>query len=226
MRRRLSCLGASSCHVYSLIHCCLYFFVLHTYHENQGGHVSEWFFFRPHACSGHHGSFLIRESESKPGDYSLSVKEGDTVKHYHIRRMDNGGWSLTRLSCVLLRFSLCIVMLLFLYVTVTLLDYYIARRIAFKSLNELVAHYKVFCSFLDPLPSISPNLTDGNDYYRPNSLISVTKISRSPEPSIYLSYCSYKPPFFFEVQFFYFLSLLSLDGNDYFQPLRMILCDF
>jgi len=61
---------------------------------------------------GHHGSFLIRESESKPGDYSLSVKEGDTVKHYHIRRMDNG-------------------------------DYYIARRIAFKSLNELVAHYKV-----------------------------------------------------------------------------------
>ena len=45
------------------------------------------------ACSGFHGSYLIRESESKPGDYSLSVKEGETVKHYHIRRMDNGGVS-------------------------------------------------------------------------------------------------------------------------------------
>nr|BAF02918.1 protein tyrosine kinase src [Monosiga ovata] len=61
---------------------------------------------------GHHGSFLIRESESKPGDYSLSVKEGDAVKHYHIRRMDDG-------------------------------DFFIARRITFKTLNELVTHYKV-----------------------------------------------------------------------------------
>ena len=26
------------------------------------------------------GSFLIRESESKPGDYSLSVRDGETVK--------------------------------------------------------------------------------------------------------------------------------------------------
>jgi len=62
--------------------------------------------------NGHHGSFLIRESESKPGDYSLSVKEGDGVKHYHIRRMDDGG-------------------------------FYIARRISFKTLAELVTHYKV-----------------------------------------------------------------------------------
>nr|BAF02920.1 protein tyrosine kinase src [Monosiga ovata] len=61
---------------------------------------------------GQHGSFLIRESESKPGDYSLSVKEGDAVKHYHIRRMDDG-------------------------------SYFIARRIAFSTLAELVQHYKV-----------------------------------------------------------------------------------
>ena len=35
--------------------------------------------------------FLVRESESKEGDYSLSVKEGDIVKHYRIRTLDEGG---------------------------------------------------------------------------------------------------------------------------------------
>jgi len=40
---------------------------------------------------GEHGSFLIRESESRQGDYSLSVREGDNVKHYRIRKLDNGG---------------------------------------------------------------------------------------------------------------------------------------
>eukprot|EP00048_Salpingoeca_helianthica_P011850 m.171858 g.171858 ORF g.171858 m.171858 type:complete len:528 (+) comp15292_c1_seq2:127-1710(+) len=85
----------------------------------QSIHAEDWFHGRIKRqdaekillLGGHHGSFLIRESESKPGDFSLSVKEGDGVKHYHIRRMDDGG-------------------------------YYIARRISFKSLNELVAHYK------------------------------------------------------------------------------------
>ena len=37
------------------------------------------------------GGFLIRESESKPGDYSLSVRDHDTVKHYRIRTLDDGG---------------------------------------------------------------------------------------------------------------------------------------
>ncbi|XP_035249645.1 tyrosine-protein kinase Lck [Anguilla anguilla] len=61
------------------------------------------------------GSFLIRESESTKGSYTLSVRDldnnaGDTVKHYKIRNMDKGG-------------------------------YYITARIAFSSLSELVKHY-------------------------------------------------------------------------------------
>ncbi len=36
------------------------------------------------------GTFLIRESESQPGNYSLSVRDGDTVKHYRIRKVDTG----------------------------------------------------------------------------------------------------------------------------------------
>ena len=38
------------------------------------------------------GTFLIRESESQPGNYSLSVREIDTVKHYRIRKVDAGGY--------------------------------------------------------------------------------------------------------------------------------------
>eukprot|EP00049_Salpingoeca_infusionum_P023298 m.11367 g.11367 ORF g.11367 m.11367 type:complete len:513 (+) comp5709_c0_seq1:453-1991(+) len=45
---------------------------------------------------GSHGSFLIRESESTPGDFSLSVREGDHVKHYKIKRLDAGGYYITR----------------------------------------------------------------------------------------------------------------------------------
>eukprot|EP00050_Salpingoeca_kvevrii_P021430 m.110450 g.110450 ORF g.110450 m.110450 type:complete len:499 (+) comp9340_c0_seq3:265-1761(+) len=45
---------------------------------------------------GAHGSFLIRESESKPGDYSLSCRDGDNVKHYRIRTLDEGGYYISR----------------------------------------------------------------------------------------------------------------------------------
>ncbi len=31
------------------------------------------------------GTFLVRESESKPGEYSLSVAHGDNLRHYHIK---------------------------------------------------------------------------------------------------------------------------------------------
>ncbi|KAJ7373835.1 hypothetical protein OS493_009157 [Desmophyllum pertusum] len=41
---------------------------------------------------GESGSFLIRESESKPGDFSLSLRDGEIVKHYRIRSMDSGGF--------------------------------------------------------------------------------------------------------------------------------------
>ncbi|XP_067934392.1 tyrosine-protein kinase Src42A-like [Watersipora subatra] len=58
-----------------------------------------------------HGSYLIRDSESRRNDFSLSVRDGDTVKHYRIRQLDEGG-------------------------------YFIARRITFRTLPELVDHYK------------------------------------------------------------------------------------
>nr|AAT67598.1 Src tyrosine kinase 3 [Suberites domuncula] len=38
------------------------------------------------------GTYLIRESESQPGNYSLSVRDGDSVKHYRIRKVDTGGF--------------------------------------------------------------------------------------------------------------------------------------
>jgi len=79
-----------------------------------------------------HGAFMLRDSESRQNDYSLSgsfyirhhdfgyyvhsaenscsVRDGDTVKHYRIRQLDQGG-------------------------------FYIARRITFRTLPDLVAHY-------------------------------------------------------------------------------------
>ncbi|XP_040204271.1 tyrosine-protein kinase Blk-like [Rana temporaria] len=61
------------------------------------------------------GTFLIRESETNPGTYSLSVRDkdetrGDSVKHYKIRMLDNGG-------------------------------YYISPTLTFSSLQDLVKHY-------------------------------------------------------------------------------------
>uniref|UniRef100_A0A8C3NFH6 Tyrosine-protein kinase n=1 Tax=Geospiza parvula TaxID=87175 RepID=A0A8C3NFH6_GEOPR len=67
------------------------------------------------ASGNTHGSFLIRESETSKGSYSLSVRDldesqGETVKHYKIRNLDNGG-------------------------------FYISPRAPFGSLRELVQHY-------------------------------------------------------------------------------------
>ncbi|KAF3824761.1 hypothetical protein GH733_010095, partial [Mirounga leonina] len=62
------------------------------------------------------GSFLIRDSETTKGSYSLSVRDYDpqhreAVKHYKIRTLDGGG-------------------------------FYISPRSTFSTLQELVAHYK------------------------------------------------------------------------------------
>ena len=57
------------------------------------------------------GTFLIRDSESKPGDYSLSVHDGVAVKHYRIRKLDEGA------------------------------GYFITRRAVFKNLRGLVDYY-------------------------------------------------------------------------------------
>ncbi|XP_004520572.1 uncharacterized protein LOC101461722 isoform X2 [Ceratitis capitata] len=43
-----------------------------------------------------HGAYLIRDSESRHNDYSLSVRDGDTVKHYRIRQLDEGGFFIAR----------------------------------------------------------------------------------------------------------------------------------
>ncbi|XP_010279908.1 PREDICTED: tyrosine-protein kinase Fyn isoform X3 [Phaethon lepturus] len=61
------------------------------------------------------GTFLIRESETTKGAYSLSIRDwddmkGDHVKHYKIRKLDNGG-------------------------------YYITTRAQFETLQQLVQHY-------------------------------------------------------------------------------------
>merc|ERR550532_1304550 len=43
-----------------------------------------------------HGAYLIRDSESRRNDFSLSVRDGDTVKHYRIRQLDDGGFFIAR----------------------------------------------------------------------------------------------------------------------------------
>uniref|UniRef100_A0A671F0J8 Tyrosine-protein kinase n=1 Tax=Rhinolophus ferrumequinum TaxID=59479 RepID=A0A671F0J8_RHIFE len=79
------------------------------------------------------GSFMIRDSETTKGSYSLSVRDydpqqRDAVKHYKIRTLDNGG-------------------------------FYISPRSTFSTLQELVAHYKKgsdgLCQKLT-VPCVSP----------------------------------------------------------------------
>jgi len=40
------------------------------------------------------GSFLVRDSEANPGDFSVSVKYGDTVQHYKVLRDGEGKYFL------------------------------------------------------------------------------------------------------------------------------------
>ncbi|KAG7472325.1 hypothetical protein MATL_G00107680 [Megalops atlanticus] len=104
--------------------------------------TEEWFFKgvsrkdaeRQLLASGNRvGSFMIRESETSKGSYSLSVRDGDghsgdTVKHYKIRTLDNGG-------------------------------FYISPRTTFVTLQELVSHYQKqgdgLCQAL-AVPCLSP----------------------------------------------------------------------
>ncbi|XP_069508351.1 src-like-adapter 2 isoform X2 [Ambystoma mexicanum] len=70
----------------------------------------------------HGGSFMIRESQSRKGGYSLSVRRTthvswDSIKHYRINRLENG-WL------------------------------YISPRLTFSSLHELVDYYSELCDGL------------------------------------------------------------------------------
>lgn len=48
------------------------------------------------SAENEHGSFLIRDSESRRNDFSLSVRDGDTAKHYRIRQLNDGGFFIAR----------------------------------------------------------------------------------------------------------------------------------
>ena len=42
------------------------------------------------------GAYLIRDSETNPGDYSLSIRDTERVRHYKIKRLDDGTFFITR----------------------------------------------------------------------------------------------------------------------------------
>ena len=42
------------------------------------------------------GSYLVRDSETNPGDFSLSIRDSLRVRHYKIRRLENGNFFITR----------------------------------------------------------------------------------------------------------------------------------
>ncbi|XP_069742734.1 proto-oncogene tyrosine-protein kinase LCK-like [Narcine bancroftii] len=81
------------------------------------------------------GTFLIRESETNKGSFSLSVRDcdskyGDIVKHYKIRLLDDGG-------------------------------HYITPRITFANLQKLVNYYSKnsdgLCQrLIEPCPMVTP----------------------------------------------------------------------
>ncbi|XP_051892252.1 tyrosine-protein kinase Fyn-like isoform X4 [Pristis pectinata] len=91
-------------------------------------------------CPGNpRGTFLIRESETTKGAYSLSIRDwdevkGDHVKHYKIRKLDNGG-------------------------------YYITTRAQFETVQQLVHHYTeraagLCCRLVVPCHKGMPKLAD------------------------------------------------------------------
>ncbi|KAM5163082.1 tyrosine-protein kinase Blk [Mantella aurantiaca] len=100
------------------------------------------------------GTFLIRESETCPGTYSLSVRDkdtgrGDLVKHYKIRMLDDGG-------------------------------YYISPTLTFSSLQDLVKHYSEkadgLCRKLEnPCPKLDKNKWETDVWEIPRDSLRLTK---------------------------------------------------
>ncbi|XP_029903282.1 tyrosine-protein kinase SRK2 [Myripristis murdjan] len=48
------------------------------------------------AGGNQHGAFLIRDSESQRGELALSVLDGPRVKHYKLKKLDNGQYFVSR----------------------------------------------------------------------------------------------------------------------------------
>uniref|UniRef100_A0A8C5F9H4 Src like adaptor 2a n=1 Tax=Gadus morhua TaxID=8049 RepID=A0A8C5F9H4_GADMO len=99
-------------------------FVCRWFFKGLSRYKAEELLMQTHNCTG---AFLVRESESNPDQYSLSVLKRPesylgSVKHYRISRIANG-W------------------------------FYIAQRLTFSSLQHLVEHYTEFtdglCCTLD-----------------------------------------------------------------------------
>lgn len=59
----------------------IYFFIFSWFHGPLSGKEAE----RILMDKGKNGSFLVRESQSKPGDFVLSVRTDDKVTHVMIR---------------------------------------------------------------------------------------------------------------------------------------------
>ena len=83
-------------------------------------HTHRWFFGRIKRADAEKkllqvgnqsGTYLIRESESMPGQYSLSVRDGDSVKHYRIRKVDTGQYNIQCVCVCVCVYVACVRML-------------------------------------------------------------------------------------------------------------------
>ncbi|XP_022274354.1 GRB2-related adapter protein isoform X3 [Canis lupus familiaris] len=95
---------------YCLCHPCLYFFAFKTLSSKMeelswgwlGGGSLRWYSGRISRQlaeeilmkRNHLGAFLIRESESSPGEFSVSVNYGDQVQHFKVLREASGKYFL------------------------------------------------------------------------------------------------------------------------------------
>ena len=68
-------------------------------------HTQRWYFGRIRRVDAEellmkrfnqYGSYLVRESERTPGNFSLSIRDTERVRHYRIERLENGTFFVTR----------------------------------------------------------------------------------------------------------------------------------
>ncbi|CAO2628007.1 Tyrosine-protein kinase FRK [Lemmus lemmus] len=115
------------------------------------------------------GAFLIRESESQKGDFSLSgrriaLRHEGIVKHYRIRRLDEGGFFLT-------------------------------RRKTFSTLNEFVKVWEGLWNNTTPVAvkTLKPGSMDPNDFLREAQIM---KSLRHPKLIQLYAVCTLEDPIY------------------------------